>query len=418
MTVFLLLALLLLVAVLVPLVLALRRAPAVSAPDRERLNVSIFRERQAELDAERDSGRIDAGQHAALTAELQQLLVDDVDAGTVAAPAARAGSPRRVAFILLALVPLLVAGLHVVTGFDEPARDWLALQSQRDAVAALPPQPDPAVIQQEGGNLRDIARLRQTMLERRPADADAWFRLGLTWLDAEVPVLAMESLRTARRLAPERVDIAVTLARVELMLGKGQLTDEIRELLDFVLTVQPDHQGALLVYGMAAFDSRDYATAIARWEQLLARLDPASEGARLLRQSVARAQEQQAAAGAPAAPGAAAGRIPVRVVLASSLGVPPPDATLFVIVRAAGGPPMPVAAKRLPARLPVDIVITDADQMIAGAPLAERGPLEVLARLSRSGTPMASSGDLQSTPVRIGLPLAAPVTINIDQRVP
>lgn len=415
MILFLLLGSVLLAAVLAVLVQALRRAQR-AAPDREGVNVAIFRERLAELDGERDSGRISAEQHAALVTELQRLLVDDV--GTPApVAAARNSSPRVLALLLLVLVPALVIGLQLGTGFDSDARAWLQLQAHREQVAALPAPLTAKDFTGQALALRDAARLRQTMLERTPQDADAWLRLGVSWIEAEVPVLALESLRTARRLAPQRTDIALTLARIELMLGNGQLTDEIRELLDAVLAAEPGHQGALLVYGMAAFDSKDYGTAVQRWQQLLVALDPKSQGAGLLRDSIAKAQAaERAANAAPVA--AAADAVSVRVVLASALGVPPPDATLFVIVRAAGGPPMPIAAKKLPARLPVDVTITDADQMIAGAPLAQRGPLEVLARLSRSGTPMAGSGDLQSAPVRVNLPLTAPITLTIDQRLP
>ena len=416
MILFLVLGSVLLLVVLAVLVRALRRAQ-LAAPDREGVNVAIFRERLAELDGERDSGRIGTEQHAALVAELQRLLVDDVAAPASAPAPARTSSPRLLALLLLVLIPALVIGLQLGTGFDSDARAWLQLQAHRDQVAALPAPLTAKDVTAQQLELRDAARLRQTMLERNPQDAEAWLRLGVSWIEAEVPVLALESLRTARRLAPQRTDIALTLARIELMLGNGQLNEDIRELLDAVLAAEPGHQGALLVYGMAAFDSKDYGTAVQRWQQLLVALDPKSQGAGLLRDSIARAQAaERAANAAPVA--AAADAVPVRVVLASALGVPPPDATLFVIVRAAGGPPMPIAAKKLPSRLPVDVVITDADQMMAGAPLAQRGPLEVVARLSRSGTPMAASGDLQSAPVRVNLPLTAPITLTIDQRLP
>lgn len=401
---------LLVFAALALLVVALRRARPVTV-DRARINVAIFRERQAELAAERAAGRIDEAQHRALEAELERLLVDDVAAsGAVVSPAGL--SPRVVALVLLVTIPVAVAGLFLLTGFNAESRDWVALGTQRALVASLPEQLDAATVEKHGLTLRDASRLRQTMLQRRPEDADAWFRLGVGWIDADVPMLALQSFRTALQLQPDRTDIALALARVELALGNGRLTDEIRGLLDDVIRADPHNQTALLVYGMAGFDSGDYGTAVARWEQLLALVDPKSQGAGLLRESIAKARAREKAAAAPGA------GIAVHVALAPELGPPPADATLFVIVRAAGGPPMPIAARKLPPRLPVDLVITDADQMIPGAPLAQRGPLEVRARLSRSGTPMAASGDLESAPLPVALPLAAPLAVTIDRRVP
>lgn len=412
---FLVPALLLLFAVLFVLVLALRRAQQPAAIDRERLNVDIFRERRAELDAELASGRIATAQHAALLSELELLLVDDVDLAADAGGTASALRPRTVALGLLVAIPLLAVGLLLATGFDRDVRAWLALSAKAERVAALPPYIDEAAAQGAGLALADAARLRQSMLGHG-GGAEDWFGLGISWVDVGIPVLAQQSFRQAQRLAPERTDIALALVRMDLTLGGGQLTDDIRAQFERVLAAEPGNQQALLMYGMSAFDSGEYDTAIARWQQLLAQLEPSSEGVPLLRQSIDRAraaqkQQQQAAA----APG---GGIAVRVALAPSLGAPPADAVLFVIVRAAGGPPMPIAAKKLPPRLPVELVITDADQMIAGAPLAQRGPLEVRARLSRSGTPMPASGDLESEPVRVTLPLSAPLAVTIDRRIP
>jgi len=412
---FLVPALLLLSAVLFVLVLALRRAQQPVAVDRERLNVEIFRERRAELDAELASGRIGQAQHAALLAELELLLVDDVELAAAAGATTSAFRPRTVALALLVAIPLLSAGLLVATGFDRDVRAWLALSAKAGQVSALPAYIDEAAAQRAGVTLADAARLRQWMLGH-DGSAEDWFGLGVSWVDVGIPVLAQQSFRQAQRLAPERTDIALALVRMDLTLGGGRLTDDIRAQFERVLAAEPGNQQALLLYGMAAFDSGEYDAAIARWQQLLAQLDPSSEGVPLLRESIAQARAaQQRQQQAAATPGAG---IPVRVSLASSLGTPPPDAVLFVIVRAAGGAPMPIAAKKLPARLPVELVITDADQMMAGAPLAQRGPLEVRARLSRSGMPTAASGDLESEPVRFSLPLAAPLAVTIDRRIP
>lgn len=416
MILFLALALALSLGAAVVLVFAVRRALPVDV-DRARINVAIFRERQAELAAEQEAGRIDAAQHAALLAELQHMLVDDVGNGIEKGGASKAGAVtggRLLPFALLLLVPALAFAIYLFSGFNADTRDWLRLSDRVADVAALSQPLTSTAVSAQGLTLSDAARLTQATLLRRPVDADAWYRLGMTWLELEVPMLAIESLRTARRLAPERTDIAVTLARVALALNRGQLDDEVRALFDDVLAREPNYQGVLMVYGMAAFDSGDYATAIKRWQELLAQIDPQSAGAGLLRQSIARAAQKQQVLAA----GGTAMKIPVHVVLAPEIGAAPAGATLFVIVRAAGGASMPVAAKKLAPLLPVDVTLSDADQMLPGAPLSARGPLEVRARISLSGSPMPASGDIESAAVRVILPLNAPVVLTLDRRVP
>lgn len=399
-------------AAAVALVLALRRAGA-AEPDRARLNVAIFRERRAELDAERDAGRIDAAQHAELVAELESLLVGDV--ADAPAGASAEGSPVRsrpaTALLLLLLVPVASLLVYAATGFGTEVRDWLALQSQRDEVAALAQPLTAKDAEAIGVTMADAVTLTQASLQRRPADAEAWFRLGVAWLELQAPAQGLEALRTANRLAPENIDMAMALARVELALNQNRLTDSTRALLESVLRREPEHQGVLMVFGMAEFESGEFAAAASHWERLLAQLDPQSSGAALLRKSIEKAKANEAAK-------AAGGVIPVRVVLAGNPGEFPATAALFVVVRQAGGPPMPVAAKKLPPSFPLEASLSDADQMMPGEPLAARGPLEVQARVSLAGAPMPASGDLESAPVRVAFPVDGAVTLTLDRRVP
>jgi hypothetical protein len=87
--------------------------------------------------------------------------------------------------------------------------------------------------------------------------------------------------------------------------------------------------------------------------------------------------------------------IRVKVELAPALRTRAPDAaSLYVFVRdpAQGGPPL--AVKRLPSHFPQTVELTSADAMIAGHGIQAGQRVEVIARISPSGNPMAESGDL------------------------
>jgi len=76
-----------------------------------------------------------------------------------------------------------------------------------------------------------------------------------------------------------------------------------------------------------------------------------------------------------------------------------------VLARAVGGPPMPVAARKLPlADFPATVGLGDDDSPMPTAPLSAHAEVEVLARISRSGSANRSEGDLQSDVVRVKLP--------------
>ena len=81
------------------------------------------------------------------------------------------------------------------------------------------------------------------------------------------------------------------------------------------------------------------------------------------------------------------------------------DAVVFVIARAAGGPPMPVAVERHRfADLPGSIILDDADSLMPTAKLSQMAEVLVQARLSATGSADRSEGDIETTPVRVTLP--------------
>ncbi|MNN68031.1 hypothetical protein D3C81_1837060 [compost metagenome] len=90
-------------------------------------------------------------------------------------------------------------------------------------------------------------------------------------------------------------------------------------------------------------------------------------------------------------PPAAQLAIKVSVSLAPELAAKvQPDDTLFIFARAASGPPMPLAAKRLKvADLPVEVSLSDADAMMPQLKLSNFAEIRLVARVSRAGTPTA-----------------------------
>jgi len=95
------------------------------------------------------------------------------------------------------------------------------------------------------------------------------------------------------------------------------------------------------------------------------------------------------------------------------------DASVFVIARVPGGPPMPVAAeKHAVAELPFTASLDDADSPMPTQKLSALREVEVIARLSMSGDATPQPGDLESRPVRVRLPASEPVELVIGQGKP
>jgi cytochrome c-type biogenesis protein CcmH len=71
------------------------------------------------------------------------------------------------------------------------------------------------------------------------------------------------------------------------------------------------------------------------------------------------------------------------------------DNVVFIYAKAASGPPMPLAVKRLAVSdLPVMVELSDADAMMPSMMLSSFEDIIIGARVSKSGNPVAQPGDL------------------------
>jgi cytochrome c-type biogenesis protein CcmH len=121
-------------------------------------------------------------------------------------------------------------------------------------------------------------------------------------------------------------------------------------------------------------------------------LDPPADLKDVLSRQIAALDEQL-----KPAPIDEASAIRIEVAVADSLrGRIPTGASLFVFVRAPGGG-APLAVKRLAAMFPQKVVLSAQDAMLAGNGVKPGQAVNLVARLSASGSPTAQSGDLFGT---------------------
>lgn len=93
--------------------------------------------------------------------------------------------------------------------------------------------------------------------------------------------------------------------------------------------------------------------------------------------------------------------------------------TVFVFARAASGPPMPLAIQRLTAgQLPTTITLDDSNGMLPNMKLSDFPQVVIGARISRSGDPIAHSGDWQTVSQPVDVKRKEAIALTIDQSVP
>jgi cytochrome c-type biogenesis protein CcmH len=374
---------LLLLAAAALVLLALRRQSDVAASaDRDQTVAALYRDRLKELRAELDGGMVAAEERAVIEAELKAALLADVDTST--APAAHAPSAAGAGGRLLPAVSaalLLVSSLLVYNLVGEPFAMSLA-----DAEVVF--QLDPSRDQDELNRWRETLRAR---VDGRPDDAKSWYLLGHVDLRLGRFASAAESFSMARAGHGEDPSIDIFWLQARYMAANGQLDATSREIAERILAREPNQPLVLEMSAIDAFQRGAFHESVSLLNRALA--NPLQENHRqTLEVGFQEARNRL---------GVLPGSVDVAITADDRI---PDGMTLFVIARPVGGG-MPFAVVRRPASgFPRTVRLDDAVSMNPALPLSAAAEIEVVVRLSRSGTAMAHPGDWewQSEPLTPG----------------
>lgn len=340
-------------------------------------NLALHRAQWHEAERDVAEGLLAPEGLAPARAEIERRVLDDVPA---AAAARSDGRPaRRTAIVVALLLPAAAALLYARLGLPQ-ATDPPAMPQERHATG-------PAQLAALAGAL--LARV-----EAEPAQAEAWVMLGRAYTMLGRYRDGALALERAVELVPANPHLLADLADVSAMAQGRRFAGAPARRIQQALDADARHPKALALAGSAAYEAQDWAAARGYWERALAVLPPDGREAAAMRANVAEARRLESPGGTMAF----SGEVVLDPALAARL---PPNATLFVFVRAVEGPRQPLAALRAPAGAwPFVFTLDERHALAPGRPLAPAGRVVVGARLS-AGSATPASGDLvgESAPV-------------------
>ena len=267
-------------------------------------------------------------------------------------------------------------------------------------------------------DLQRVAAELQKRLAKQPDDVEGWKLLGRSATVLGDYALARSAFGEAyTRTEGRDAEAVVGYAESRVLIDEREIDGEAAKLFERALELAPDNARALWYGGIVAYRRGDMRLAQRRWVELQQHDLPQD-----LRQVLAeRLAELELSQGQPpgtvtASPTAPAIEVTVEVAPSLTERVPP-QATLFIIARRGESGP-PLAVQRHPVgEWPLVVRLSDADAMLPGISLAGGGPLRLIARISRSGQPIAASGDLFGE-VGYDFASAHPASLTIDRIVP
>ena len=399
--------------------------------------ITALRQKLQQLKALHDEGTLGAEAYASAKAPLERELLDRVMAQPAAPVAAAAGlaaaasasTPRPSKNLLGGLsVAVLALAVGGYLGFGSPAMR-----------SAGPPGSAPAAeAAQDMTEAQFLAAVEQlaTRLAQEPGNGEGWALLARSYVRMGRHTDAVPAFAKAVAIVGDDPRLLVDYADALAMKNERVLEGEPLALVERALKADPDNAKALALAGTAAFNRKDFKTAVQLWERLGKVSPPDSSFMAQLQGSI---DEARSLGGLPpgprlvqAAPVAAPVTAPVTTPLA---GVPPtavaassataqgaiaavltgtvrlspalaaqakPDDVVFIFARPAEGGRMPLAILRHQVKdLPVNFRLDDSMAMSPAMKLSQFAKVVVSARVSKSGQAAPGPGDLsgQTAPV-------------------
>ena len=359
---------------------------------RDALNLEIFRDQIAEMDADLRNGLLTPELYEQGKHELQARLLEEVK------PAEGNGNPslrnphKMMAVGLSIFLSLAAIGLYWKTG-------------NRDA---LLPQTGHSIAEGFGTvSSEEALKELEDKLAKNPKDTGSLLILARSYTELERFLDAAKAYDKLTKLVPNEAQLWAEFADVLAMASGQSLAGHPTLLLEKALSLDPNNPKALALAGSAAMGRGDYPAAIIHWEKVLKLVPKDSEDAKMLASGIQQARDSIAQGKGkpaqrtpaveekkPAAPGGE--RISGTVTLSAALaGKTKPDDMLFVLARAVKGPKAPLAVIRAQVKdLPLQFTLDDSMAMSPQTKLSSFDKVVVIARISRSGDAIPQPGDL------------------------
>ena len=332
------------VFVLLPLLLPKRFQSA--AASREKVNVELYVENLAELEADQAQGKLSAPEYAQLKVEMQGNLLQDTlpvaadssenttenaSGNSVASADVKSAKKQGVLPLLLAavLLPLVAVFIFADFGMGRGSVSDVILLEKLSASWASSQQP---ANPHHAADYKQLVEQLAARLSSQPENVEAQFLLARSWRSLQEPAKAVAIYAQLRQRFPQDLTLATHYAEALFAADGQQMTDRVTAAIFAAQQLTADTGSAIMVL----------------------------------------------------------------VELAANL-VLPDDAVVFVYARAWEGPSVPLAVRRLsPAELPRLVRLDESMAMVPNMGLAEYTQVQLVARISATGSAEASEDDYEA----------------------
>lgn len=265
----------------------------------EKLNAAIHLDQLRALEADLARGAITQQDFETTRDELQLRLLDDTESFEASPKKKTTGfwTARRTSVAVGLSLPVVALGLYLQLGTPEAINPVAADHTQNEQLAKM--------VDTLAARLKD-----------NPNDSKGWVMLAKSYKAMERFDEAQRAFEKAGDIVKTDPELLLDHADVLGVLAGNSLAGRPKQLIEEALRLDPTNPMALMMDGVALYQSGDYKNAVTRWEKLLDLLQPGSPDAQQVQANIddARAKGGLSAGVSNALPpvpaGAAAGMTP------------------------------------------------------------------------------------------------------------
>lgn len=357
----------------------------IDVSDQSEENLRLYKERQKDL----EEAEMDSESKQALTLELDREFLATSREETVASD--EPISPKRW------LAPIIM--LAFIMGGSLVGYQFWGASVELTATELLNKSYKRELLPSEEKKLMETVAIAAKHRNKNYEWAFLNARLNMSQGKYEAAAEAFADLLFALPIEADedRAAIMVQLAQARFAQSQQKPSEEIYDLLNESLKLQPNQAQARGMAGMVAFQLGMYEGTIKHWGELWKNTSD-REYAELLEEGIRRAADELEAQGEEVDLSFLE-RTAITILVDASEEAKkglPANTTVFVAATAVEGPPMPLAAQRITlGDLPMQITLSDAQAMMPGMSLSDYKQVKVRATISISGEPSARKGDWQ-----------------------
>lgn len=416
-TFWVLMVLMLLVAIAI-LVYPLLKARQYAALAYKDSNLKINDEKIKELDVDLQEGRIDQHFYKAAREELDRELLIDIPAESKETAADHYTNIARrhpaLALVISVFVPMLALLLYLDLGMHNASDEAFVASQQQQPTTKQP-------------SIEEMTRKLEAKIAKDGGSVKEWTMLARSHKYLGENAQAAKAFTVALEQDTNNAQLMLELAEVLALHNNRVFGEDARALILKAYELEPDNPNTLWFAGVAEFQRAEHRQAIAHLTKLLSLVGGDVEVMKSVISVIAQSRQALVDAGEtmpeleqmvglenmmaearvasqavvaettkkPAVTGAVMTQLQVLVEVSDQVRQKfNANDIVFVYAKAKTGPRMPLAAKRITlAALPQTIILDDSMAMVEGMNLSAFDELVVSARVSKTGSAIAQSGD-------------------------